>query len=200
MNRMTLLFTRYFAGLIGLLGAGTTYAHPGHGAHGGWLAGLTHPLTGVDHLLVAVSVGVLAALFAGLPAARRIALFLGALAIGLSAGLAGVALPGAAETLIALSVLGAGALVVWQSASIERVLWLVLCALGALHGLVHGSEAPASVGGLTYAAGILLSTGLLSVAGARVTQWLSATRTGRIVLRGGGAATAVAGVAMLVLG
>jgi hydrogenase/urease accessory protein HupE len=87
--------------------------------------------------------------------------------------------------------------VAWQSAAIDGVLWVLLCGFGALHGLVHGGEAPASIGGLAYAAGIVASTGTLSLAGAWVAGKVSSARAGQLMLRGGGAATAFAGLAFL---
>lgn len=200
MKRSTSLPARIAAGTGAALIAGTAWAHTGHGATDGWLAGALHPLTGVDHLLVALSVGVLAALFARGGSGRPVGAFVGAIALGLAAGLAGTALPAGTETLIALSVVSAGLLVVWQPGSLRRVLWILVCAFGALHGLVHGAEAPAGGSGLLYAAGILSATGLLSGGGAGVARRLATSRAGSLLLRGGGAATAVAGAVFLVVG
>ncbi|NBQ70826.1 MAG: hypothetical protein EBU46_19145 [Nitrosomonadaceae bacterium] len=37
------------------------FAHTGDGPHNGWLHGFTHPLSGLDHMLAMVAVGLWAA-------------------------------------------------------------------------------------------------------------------------------------------
>ncbi|MDB5373206.1 MAG: urease accessory protein, partial [Belnapia sp.] len=69
------------------------FAHVGGELHHGLLAGFLHPLSGVDHLLAMVMLGLWAGLAGG---AARLALpagFLGGMALGALLGLSGVALP-----------------------------------------------------------------------------------------------------------
>ncbi len=85
-------------------------AHPG-AAHVHSLAdGLAHPLTGADHLLAMVAVGLIAARAAGRGSSRRLPLFLGMMIVGAALGAAGMGV-GMAETGIALSLLALGAIV-----------------------------------------------------------------------------------------
>ena len=78
-------------------------AHAGHGDTSALLSGFAHPLTGIDHVLAMVAVGVLAAQFSGL-ALRLIPLsFVGIMAVGGALGMAGILLP-FAELGVALSV------------------------------------------------------------------------------------------------
>ena len=43
-----------------LLAPAVAFAHPGHGDNG-WIAGISHPIGGLDHLLAMVAVGLWAA-------------------------------------------------------------------------------------------------------------------------------------------
>jgi len=141
-------------------------AHTGHGA-AGLAQGLAHPL-GADHLLAMVAVGVWSA--SALPegkAWRGPATFLLALAASAALGAAGVQLP-FLEHLIALSVVAFGAMLVASRRPLPMPLSLGLVALaGALHGLAHGAEAPAS-GFAPYALGFLATTALLHGGGVLV--------------------------------
>ena len=56
---------RTFFAVCLLVAATPAFAHPGHDSGGGFLAGLIHPLTGVDHLAAMVMIGLL---LDGLPA------------------------------------------------------------------------------------------------------------------------------------
>mgnify|MGYP000365618072 FL=1 len=58
-------FVRPAAAIALTFGASVAFAHPGHPGHtaeGSLLAGFLHPLTGADHLLAMVAVGVWSAL------------------------------------------------------------------------------------------------------------------------------------------
>jgi urease accessory protein len=135
---------------------------------GGLLDGLTHPLTGIDHLLAFLTVGVLATLFRSklrwwvLPA-----LFVGAMAIGGVLGMAGVGVDGA-ETFVALSVVALGLLLAVAPVARAHVAPLValLGVTAFFHGLAHGTELPASAHPALYAAGFLAATFGLHLSGA----------------------------------
>src|SRR3546814_10342167 len=87
-------------------------AHPGHdGNVGSFVAGLTHPLFGIDHVLAMLAVGLWAALLGG-PALWRVpAAFVFCMAGGFALAMAGIGLPLVAPG-IAVSVLVIGVLVV----------------------------------------------------------------------------------------
>ncbi len=100
-------FVRPTAAIALTLGASIAFAHPGHPGHtaeGSLLAGFLHPLTGADHLLAMVAVGVWSAL-----ASRSVRdalwapiAFVSLMVIGALLGAGGVALP-MAEPMIAAS-------------------------------------------------------------------------------------------------
>ncbi len=141
-----------------LLAAGPAFAHSGHGVES-LQAGLLHPLTGLDHLLMLLGSGMLAALTGrklALPLATVASLAGGAL-LGQSLG----SLPGM-EALILLSLLVAGAALLVQRS--RGWLAAVLPALALAHGWAHGVEAgEGAFAG--FAAGFLSVSSLLLAAG-----------------------------------
>jgi urease accessory protein len=177
-----------------LLAATPVLAHTGHPGNG-LTDGLLHPLTGPDHLLAMVAVGIVAAV--AVPRPRRWATpvaFLVGMALGGLAGLAGVPLPGA-EHLIVASVVVLG-LVVAGAVRIDHDLLLgALVLAGVAHGHAHGAEAPFSAHPAVYVAGFLAVTALLHTGGVVLGSMLRDRRPLRL---GVGLATVSTG-ALLVL-
>lgn len=161
-------------------------AHTGGGIGGLW-DGLVHPVTGVDHLLAMVAVGVLAAVVAD----RRVAVatpaaFVAGMVTGGVLGIAGIA-AGVIETTIAASIVGLGGLIVLTLVGSLRLGWWVpaaALAVGAVHGIAHGGEIPDHASAFAYVAGFVAATIALHVAG---------TLLGATVGRHPAARTAVAG-------
>src|SRR5688572_16409758 len=80
---------RSIAALSGVLAPVVAHAHPGHEATQSLLAGLAHPLLGLDHVAAAVAVGAWAAQRSdrprlALPLAFAVALICGVLAAGVA--------------------------------------------------------------------------------------------------------------------
>ena len=97
----------------------------------GFLAGLAHPLIGLDHFAFVVAIGLLAA--GQVRGALLPAGFVIAAMVGTGIHLLKVDLP-IAEVAIALSVIAFGAMLIWQN----RPNWYVLASLAAIAGLFHG--------------------------------------------------------------
>lgn len=140
---------------LALLAPATAVAHPDHDA-GNLLAGMLHPLTGVDHVLMIVAISAWAAL---LPAWSRVAVAACmALCVGIGALLPSAGGP-ALEGVIALTLIGAGILLatgrrlpLWAAGSVAALFSLV-------HGVAHGAQGPDSglyVAGLVAAAAALV--------------------------------------------
>ena len=150
--------------LAGALLPSFAYAHVGVGDTHGFLHGLMHPLSGIDHLCAMVAVGLWAAQMGGRSVWLVPLTFVSVMALGGGLAMAGIDLS-FAEHGIALSVLMLGVLI---AASIRLPLWLSCSMVGLFalfHGHAHGSEMPESVSGLAYALGFMLSTALLHIAG-----------------------------------
>ncbi|MEO6339088.1 MAG: HupE/UreJ family protein, partial [Caulobacteraceae bacterium] len=99
---------RFITIAAALMFATPALAHSGHGEHGGLVAGFIHPMTGLDHMLAMVGVG----LWAGLVLKRGWwlwpAAFVGFMIVGFAAGLGGGGpLPGV-EAVIGASVVALG--------------------------------------------------------------------------------------------
>jgi urease accessory protein len=167
--------------LIGVfcLAAGAAIAHPGHHqTSAGFAAGWAHPLSGFDHLLAMVMVGLLGWRMESPSDRLRVpALFVASMALGSAAGFAGGAIAWA-ESAVAASVVMLGGTIALATRVGRGSAWTLVIAAGAIHGYVHGLEAPSSAGG--YLPGVLLSTAALHAAG--YFAGLALTRAGRPAL------------------
>lgn len=146
------------------------HAHPGHEV-GGISAGLLHPVTGLDHLLAMVAVGLWAGQIGGNARWQLPLAFVAAMVVGALAGLNGVTLAWL-ESGIAASVLLLGLLLA-LAATLPRALQIGVVALfAALHGLAHGAELPLGGGAVGYIAGFVVATAALHGIGLVATQLL----------------------------
>jgi urease accessory protein len=93
-----------------ILGAGPAFAHLDPGAHGSFMAGVSHPLLGWDHVLAMVAVGLWAAMIGGRAVLAVPLAFVGAMALGFALALAGAPLP-IVEPVVLASVVALGLLV-----------------------------------------------------------------------------------------
>jgi len=140
------------------------YAHVGVDETNGFLHGLAHPVSGLDHVCAMLAVGLWAAQMGGRSVWAVPLTFVVVMAFGGILPLFGISLP-FVEQGIVLSVLWLGVLI---AASIHLPLWLSSGMVGLFalwHGHAHGAEMPESVSGVGYALGFMLSTSLLHISG-----------------------------------
>ena len=169
-------------------------AHPFHGAANGFAGGFTHPLSGFDHILAMVAVGLWAAQLGGRSRWMVPAAFVGLMVVGGTLGGAGIRVP-AVESGIAASVLVLGLLIA-GAVRLPTFAGMALVGLFAIfHGHAHGTEIPTAASGLTYAAGFVLATIALHTCGIGLGT-LAQKRMALPALRFVGAAIAVAGVCL----
>lgn len=175
------------------LGLGSTpaSAHVTAGMGSGITEGFLHPLTGLDHLLAMVSVGIWGAEL-GAPAIWLLPIaFPLIMALGAAFGVIGMPLP-AGELIIALSVFVLGALVALAR---QLPIWATLVVVGVFaiaHGHAHGAELPQSADALSFTIGFVAATGLLHLAGILI-GLLAGWSWGLTAIRMAGFAVAVAG-------
>jgi urease accessory protein len=147
-----------------LLVACSAQAHPGHGLDS-LGAGLAHPLSGVDHLLAMVAVGVWsAAAFRGPRAATGPLVFLVALVGGALLALSGIAVPNVEAGVAASVVMLAALLLLGRRTGVGLGLSAIGFA-GLLHGYAHGSELGTGHSAAAYGAGFMLASTALHLAG-----------------------------------
>jgi urease accessory protein len=176
---------------IAALIASPAGAHDGTGLPGGFVAGILHPLTGPDHMLAMVSVGLWGA-FLGRPLIYLLPMvFPGMMVVGAAVGMAGVALP-PVEVGIAISVLALGMMILFAVRAPIGVAVSVVGLFALFHGYAHGAELPSAADPIGYSAGFVLCTGLLHVVGIAL-GLVRRLPAGTIVLRAGGALIAVCG-------
>jgi urease accessory protein len=171
------------------------FAHVEEGRAEGFLAGLHHPVSGPDHVLAMIAVGLWGAQL-GPPALWILPVtFPMVMAFGGTLGLMGFPIPGI-EIGIALSALLLGLAVAldWRPP-----LWAAAILVGffaIFHGHAHGTELPAGASGLLYSIGFVAATGTLHGVGIGVGV-LHKWSFGRVALRAAGAVVALAGIYFL---
>jgi len=172
------------------------WAHAQAGAAAGFVTGFEHPLSGLDHVLAMVAVGLWGAQL-GAPAIWQLPVaFPMMMAVGGFLGLIGIPLPGV-EIGIALSAILLGAMVILEARPpLPLAVALVGC-FAIFHGHAHGTELPRGASGLTYSIGFVVATGCLHAVGIAiglVHRW----QAGRVALRLTGGVIAAAGVYFLI--
>ncbi|MCK5918610.1 MAG: HupE/UreJ family protein [Cocleimonas sp.] len=193
---MKILRTLGLAVLLLLSTISVAFAHADAASiTGGFLSGFFHPITGLDHVVAMVAVGLWGA-FLGRPAIWILPLiFPLVMAFGGALGVAGVNIP-YIETGIALSGVVLGLAVAF---AIRPPLWIAAILVGAFaifHGHAHGTELPNAANPLVYSLGFVIGTGLLHLAGilfGELTRW----SWGAIAVRAGGVVIALIGFAFL---
>lgn len=162
MTRNFNTYSRWLTAAALLAAAPLAMAHPGHD-NLSLAAGFMHPLTGLDHLLVMIAVGLWAGKLGGAARWQLPLTFVLLMAVGAALGMAGVSLPGL-ETLVAATVMALGLLLA-LSVRLSTAARLALVAVFALlHGLAHGGEL-AGGSALLVMAGMLVATAMLHALG-----------------------------------
>jgi|GEM_PF-403260 len=200
----TLVTSRPAARLIalglGLLPA-ALMAHPGHYHPPGeedefdaLTAGLAHPFSGVDHMLLSLAAGWIAFMPGAAKARVPFAAFLATMMAG---AWIGRVLQGAAglEIMIALTLLVAGAIFLLGHRAKRLVITAAISAAGFVHGFAHGAEATPQISFPAYSTGFLLGTAILMGIGcvihkatARLNQLLIPRIAGGILMAAGSVA------------
>jgi urease accessory protein len=150
-------------GAVLLLTSLNVQAHPGHNV-AGFMPGIGHPYSGLDHILAMIAVGLWAAQIGGRAVWAVPCTFVGAMAIGGLLGMGGILVPFVEQGILA-SVFLLGLMIAF-AVRLPIAYTAPLVGLFAIcHGYAHGAEAPESASGLTYAAGFILSTASLHACG-----------------------------------
>lgn len=172
------------------------FAHEQVGVGGGLVSGLLHPLTGMDHLIAMVAVGIWGAQL-GAPAIWVLPItFPMVMAVGGVLGVLRIPLP-MPEVVIAFSALVLGAAVAMRLRLPFAAAAVVVAVFAVFHGHAHGAELPGSANPLAYGVGFVVATGLLHLCGIMIgtlTRWPAGER----LIQGVGAVIAALGCYFLV--
>jgi len=178
---------------------GTASAHIGAGDAHGFIHGFSHPLSGIDHILAMVAVGLFAAHLGGRALWLVPSTFISVMALAGIAGTAGVELP-FVEIGIGMSVVVLGLVVAFQLNVSTLVAMSLVGFFAIFHGHAHGAEMPESVFGLTYGVGFICATALLH--GIGVGLGVAVGKAGeaysRPIVQIGGGAMAIVGLVVLI--
>ncbi|MCT7663389.1 HupE/UreJ family protein [Shinella kummerowiae] len=170
------------------------FAHLNPEEHGSFMAGFSHPLFGLDHILVMVAVGLWAAQIGGKALWAVPAAFVATMAIGFGLALTGIDLP-FVEPAILASVVALG-LLVTMAVKLDTAVSAAIVAVFALfHGYAHGGEL-GSAGALSFGVGFVIATALLHGAGIALGLGIARLSGGAIAARIIGGLTAFAGLVL----
>ena len=171
------------------------WAHVESGQAGGFVSGLLHPISGLDHVVAMIAVGLWGAQL-GMPALWILPVaFPILMAAGGMLGLFGVPVPGV-EIGIALSAVVLGALVLGRVRPPLAVAVVVVAFFAIFHGHAHGNELEHGQNALLYSLGFVIATGLLHGVGITI-GLIQRWEVGRQALRGAGALVMAAGLYFL---
>ena len=175
--------------------ASPALAHVDAGQSTGFLTGLLHPVSGLDHVLAMVAVGLWGAQL-GAPAIWLLPVtFPIAMALGGFLGLVGIPLPGVEVGIAASAILLGAALLTERRFPLYAAAALVGF-FAIFHGHAHGTELPPGESGLLYSLGFVAATGCLHAIGIAIGvihRWPA----GKVALRVAGGGVGVAGVSFL---
>ena len=181
--------------LFVLLVAAPALAHVERGQAAGFFTGLSHPVSGLDHVLAMVAVGLWGAQL-GAPAMWLLpVIFPMVMAMGGVLGLLGIPLP-FVEVAIALSAVLLGIMVMSEARPPVAVAAILVGFFAVFHGHAHGTELPAGQSGLLYSMGFVMATGCLHGVGITI-GLIHRWPAGKIALRIAGAGVALGGAFFL---
>ena len=174
------------------------FAHVGVGSTSGFVHGFMHPLSGLDHQLAMILVGVFAYQLGGRALWLVPLTFVSVMALGGFLGVMGIPVP-FVEVGIALSVIVLGAIVAF---GVKAPVAAAMAAVGffaIFHGHAHGSEMPLDASGFEYGLGFMLASAALHTVGIGLgfLIGMSSKPFGNSVYRLAGGVASVAGIGLL---
>ncbi|WP_373352881.1 HupE/UreJ family protein [Pseudoroseicyclus sp. CXY001] len=184
---------RYSLAALLTLAAAPAFAHVDPGEHGSLLAGVTHPLFGLDHVLAMVAVGLWGVLISRRAIWALPASFVGAMVAGYALAMAGLPLP-VVEPMILASTVVLGLVVALALRTDLRIACGICAFFGLFHGHAHGAEL-GEAGALAFGLGFIAATAALHAAGAIL--GLALARLGPYASRAIGLVTAGLGLSII---
>jgi len=173
------------------------FAHLDPAEHGSIAAGFSHPLLGLDHILAMVAVGLWGAMQGGRAVWLVPTAFIGTMALGFTAAIAGMPLP-FVEPVILASVIFIGMAIALALPIPSSAVAAMVGFFAFFHGHAHGGEM-GGAGAWEFAIGFIVATAALHAAGIGAGLVL-ARSSGKVLTRLAGAATALGGLYLAIGG
>jgi len=161
-------------------------AHTGVGETAGFMRGFSHPLSGADHLLAMVAVGLWAAQIGGRALWTIPSTFVGIMVLSGVLGFSGVPVPFIEKGII-VSILILGVLIACALRFPPLYSALVIGFFALFHGQAHGAEMPATISAGSYTVGFALATALLHATGMGLGTLMQKSNLYSVVRSTGGA-------------
>lgn len=190
--------TRICLAIAATFAASPALAHLNPEEHGSFLAGLSHPVFGLDHILAMVAVGLWAAFLGARAIWALPTAFVGAMVIGFLGAVIGMPLP-LVEPMILMSVFALGLAVAFALRLPVATAAGLVFLFGLFHGHAHGGEL-GTAGALAFGGGFALSTALLHAFGVLVAAGAGRALRGAKLVQGLGWITALGGVWVMIGG
>lgn len=125
--------------ILGLIFAIATlsFGHTNVLEHGGFISGLSHPISGLDHILAMIGVGMVA--FFAQKVIPTFVAFVGAMMVAALIGYSGIAIIGMEEGIL-VSIAVVFGLIGFASRLSTTVIVPIIAFFGMFHGFAHGAE------------------------------------------------------------
>lgn len=167
---------------------------------GGFQAGISHPVLGLDHLLAMIAVGIASSQVANRGNAKAIwtvpTCFVLVMALGGALGMADMGLI-AIEIGIALSVIVLGFTIASGGQMSTWLLYGCVSPFAIFHGYAHGQEIPELASNWAYIIGFMTGTAALHLIGVAIGHYAPKIQDGEPILRYSG--TVIAGIGLHIL-
>lgn len=170
-------------------------AHVINNEFSGFSEGLAHPLSGIDHILAMLSIGLLASQ-SGKNAGWILLSFITFMLVGLLVGLEQISIP-FVEIAIAFSLVMSGLLLTKILKAYNFLLCIFISFFAIFHGHAHGSELIDINQWLKYSFGLMISTILLCLVGFFTGLTLNKTNIKSKILQFSGIIVSLAGGILL---
>lgn len=170
----------------------SAFAHA-KGVVSGFSEGLMHPVSGSDHLLAMVSVGIISAQMGGRAVWSVPSIFVAFMAIGGILGLYNINFI-AVESGISASVILLGFMIIFDSKTLKYLAHLLIAFFASFHGDAHGLEMPDLATSGLYMFGFLLTTIILHITGLGIGFAALKSKHSKKILKAIGAVVVVLGI------
>ncbi len=163
------------ATLVSVIAAFPAFAHTGHDTiQHALLAGLSHPLMGIDHLIAMLAIGFWAASFTGNKASSILTAFFALLLVGFTLGQSGYHFAFMEAGIVMTSVITG--LLIAKRKNVAQGLAISLASCFALfHGLAHGLETASSVP-ILFALGFIVTSATLVTVGFAASTYVARSK------------------------